>query len=168
MPRSPLVERVKRALPEPILKLVRAGRWLVRLTPDRAFRLALAQRELLRARRMCRNRPVGSLVKVGGAVTPAEDSPNLAEARGWAHAVDWVSRYGVFRPSCLIRSLAVVALLERAGIRGASIRAGVRRENNRFLAHAWVELGEAVLTDQRRYVAQFEPWADLRIFEEAR
>ena len=91
--------------------------------------------------------------------------PDLPKARDWALAVDRAARHGVFHPTCLIRSLALVSLLERAGIRGASVRAGVQRRNDVFLAHAWVELGETVLTDPDDYVAQFESWADLRIFE---
>lgn len=165
---STLTERVKRALPTPIRKLVRGGIRLIRLPPGGPRRLALVQWQLLRTRRMCRIRPVGSLVQVGAPISESRGRADLGEARSWALAVDWVSRHGLFRPTCLVRSLALVSLLERAGIRGATIRAGVRRQEGRFLAHAWVELQETVLSDPRHYVAQFEPWADLSIFEEAR
>jgi hypothetical protein len=160
-----LVDRVNRALPSPIRKLMRGGRRLLRLTPSGAWRLALAQWELLRTRRMCRIRPVGSLVQVKEPVARSGDRLNIEEARTWALAVHRASDYGLFRPSCLIRSIALVRLLDRAGIRGAALRAGVKRRNDQFLAHAWVELGETVLTDPPDHIAQFEPWADLGIFE---
>jgi hypothetical protein len=81
-------------------------------------------------------------------------------------AVDRASRRGLVRATCLARSLALVRLLDRAGIAGARIKAGVLREQGRFLAHAWVELGDTILTDPASYVAKFEPWADLRMFED--
>jgi hypothetical protein len=80
--------------------------------------------------------------------------------------VGFAARYGLGRPTCLARSLALVRLLDRAGIEGARIKAGVFRDQKTFLAHAWVELGETVVSDPESYVAQFEPWADLRMFED--
>ena len=87
-------------------------------------------------------------------------------AREWALAVGRAARYGLFRPKCLVRSLALVQLLDHAGIQGARIRAGVRFHHDHFTAHAWVELGDKVLSDPAHYVARFEPWADLRVFED--
>jgi hypothetical protein len=109
---------------------------------------------------------VGSLIKVLTSDPEPVIRGHLTRARQWAAAVRRASRYGVFRPKCLTRSLALVRLLERSGIPGARIRAGVLKNQGRFLAHAWVELGKEVLTDAESYVAQFEPWADLRMFED--
>ncbi len=129
-------------------------------------RFLLAHRELLRTRRLVRQRPAGSLVEILEATTSPARPEDLPEAHAWAVAVGRAARSSLFRSTCLVRSLALVRLLERAGIRGARLRAGVQRENGRFLAHTWVELGPQVLTDPAWYVARFEPWADLRLFED--
>ena len=82
--------------------------------------LIQAQRALLIARGMVRNRPVGSLA------TPAEGSPpadpdRLPEARRLALAIVRAARFGVFRPQCLVRSVALARMLEGHGISGALV-----------------------------------------------
>jgi hypothetical protein len=130
------------------------------------YRVTLAQLELLRARRMLRHRRVGSLVEVLTDEPVPATAELIAKARQWGRAVGFAARYGLGRPTCLTRSLALVRLLDRAGIAGARIKAGVFRDQKTFLAHAWVELGVTVVSDPEAYVAQFEPWADLRVFED--
>ncbi|MGQ0704426.1 MAG: lasso peptide biosynthesis B2 protein [Gemmatimonadales bacterium] len=132
----------------------------------RVYRIIWAQGELLRARHMLRHRPVGALVQVVNSRPPSATDADIVKARDWALAVSTATRYGLFRPKCLVRSLALVRLLDRAGIHGARIRAGVQLHQDQFTAHAWVELGDIVLSDPDGYVARFEPWADLRVFEE--
>jgi hypothetical protein len=52
--------------------------------------------------------------------------------------------YGLFRGNCLSQSLALLWLLRRAGHDGV-IRIGVKPDDGRMLAHAWVELdGETI------------------------
>lgn len=62
--------------------------------------------------------------------------------------------------TCLSRSLALRRLLASAGV-DAVVRIGTRREDRRFAAHAWVEIGpkNAVLDSRapayRRFSARF-------------
>lgn len=67
-------------------------------------------------------------------------------------------RYSFAQFSCLEESLTLWYLLRKQGI-PACLRIGVRKENERFEAHAWVELrGEALNQpeEQHRHYAAFE------------
>ena len=75
-----------------------------------------------------------------------------------ARAVHRAARYGLFRPRCLTRALALQRLLARRGW-PASLHVGVRRDRGALLAHAWVELDGAVLGDSPEHVATFVPLA---------
>ena len=59
-------------------------------------------------------------------------------------AIRRARRYGLFRGNCLSQSLALVWLLRRAG-HGGTIRIGVKPDQGRMLAHAWVELAGEVI-----------------------
>jgi len=119
---------------------------------------------LLRAHYLVRRRQVGGLVgRVHGPVDEAVGDAHRAEQV--ARALDRAARYGVLRPLCLVRSIALRDLLQRRGIRGAMIRIGVRREAGEFQAHAWVRWGTRILGDDARFVARFVEVNDLRIFE---
>jgi hypothetical protein len=67
-----------------------------------------------------------------------------------AHAIvrlAWgAAAWSVHRPTCLHRSLAVWWLLRRQGI-ASELRIGVRMEQGRFEAHAWVERAGVALND---------------------
>jgi len=86
------------------------------------------------------------LAPVGGAADGGDEAALLRQGRTVAHLVDVAARHGVYRASCLPRSLALWWLLRRRGIDG-DLRIGVRKEAGRFEAHAWVELRGAVLND---------------------
>lgn len=123
-----------------------------------------AQIALLRAQYRVRRYPVGQLV--GRVDGPADDATGDAQrAEQLARALDRAARYGVLRPLCLVRSIALRDLLQRRGIRGAMIRIGVRREAGEFQAHAWVRWGTRILGDDARFVARFVEVNDLRVFE---
>lgn len=68
---------------------------------------------------------------------PGKPSPALAPAR-LAELVEAAGRHHYRRMTCLTRSLALQALLRRQGVE-ADLRIGVRREDGRLQAHAWVE-----------------------------
>lgn len=109
-----------------------------------------AQMALLRAQALRWLRPVGKFVEVtasvvaGGTLT----SPIPAETcRRVATAIDRAARYGIFRPLCLTRAVALSQMLDARGITGHHIRVGVRRDRESFVAHAWVELDQLVLGD---------------------
>jgi hypothetical protein len=154
---------VRRALATP------AGEWR---------ELAHAQLALVAAQWIVWIRPVGRLVNQegdradGDASAPGAPGAHAcgracaraqqAAAQRAARAVDRAARYGVFRPQCLVRSLALVRLLDRRGVTGARIRVGVRREGDRLHAHAWVERHGRVLGDEPGHVAGFAPLLDVR------
>ena len=121
-----------------------------------------AQWALLAARGMVRNRPVGSLATptVGN---PAADPARLPEARRLALAVVRAASFGVFRPQCLVRSVALSQMLADRGISGALVRVGVRRKNGEFSAHAWVELAGETLGDADDHVGSFVPMTNLDV-----
>jgi len=63
-----------------------------------------------------------------------------------AHMVNAADRHGLVHPSCLAKSLALWWLLGRQGI-SSRLRIGIRKENEKFEAHAWVERDGAALND---------------------
>src|SRR6266702_1727190 len=63
-----------------------------------------------------------------------------------AHMVHAADRHGVVHPSCLAKSLTLWWLLGRQGIT-SRLRIGIRKENGKFEAHAWVERDGAALND---------------------
>lgn len=62
--------------------------------------------------------------------------------------------------TCLVRALAARILLARRGVRGATVRLGVRKEEGRIEAHAWLVLGATILLGGDG-AETFEPLADL-------
>ena len=124
--------------------------------------LVQAQWALLAARGMVRNRPIGSLATPTMGSPPAATA-RLPEARRLALAVVRAARFGVFRPQCLVRSVALSQMLEDRGISGALVRVGVRRKNGEFSAHAWVELAGETLGDADDHVGSFVPMTNLDV-----
>lgn len=125
--------------------------------------LVRAQLALLRAQLAVWTRPHGQLVRAAREPAGLPDEYASRTARRIAGAVSLASRRGVFRPNCLVRSLALARLLEGAQVPGWHVRIGVRDRTGRFEAHAWVELGGEVLADSTEHVASFERLADVRL-----
>ncbi len=132
-----------------------------------------AQFALLRARRLLATAPVGALTERRRAdraaaerVTqgsPQRDARATARARELVDAVQWTAAHGLFRPFCLVQSLAIQDLLNRARIGGSEIRVGVRRDGNALKAHAWVRWGGEVLGDDPAYVGRFTEVDDIGV-----
>jgi hypothetical protein len=125
--------------------------------------LLRAQVALLRAQARVWTRARGSLVEPGDAaqhVVPAPET--VREARAIAYAMSRVCRGGLFRPSCLVRALALSRMLADAGIQGAQVRIGVRDSAGRFEAHAWVEFAGDALGESPHRVATFAHLTDVR------
>lgn len=124
--------------------------------------LVSAQWALLRAQWRLRREPIGSLTtrSTGASNQPTGD---IARARALALAINRAATFGVIRPHCLARALALTELLKRADVRGSEIRVGVRRQNGVFGAHAWVRLGDEVLGEQREHIASFTEVDDIRV-----
>lgn len=119
--------------------------------------IALGQLALLRAQRSLRSVPVGGLVDPGSAdaVTSLE-LDDLRRARLIAQGVMRASRRGVFRPTCLVRAMAISQRLEAEGVKGAAVRVGVARQDGKFAAHAWVELCGEILGDDEAHVSGYQ------------
>jgi len=143
-------------------------RKLAGLRPREWVELLQAQLALLGAQVLVWSRPTGRLVAnasappvPAGAALPALDprAPRLALA------VSRAGDYGVFRPLCLVRAVALNRMLERRRIRGSRIRIGVRMRNGKFLAHAWVEYGGRVIGDSEEHVGAFAELADVHLVD---
>lgn len=129
---------------------------------------AWAQLELLRAQVIVWRRPIGRLIAEPPIAAEERRGHSTSEtadrrAAAIATAVDRAARRGVFRPKCLVRSLALHRMLERSGIHGSVIRIGVRREGDELLAHAWVEHLGVTLIDSPAAVAVFTRLTDARL-----
>lgn len=75
-----------------------------------------------------------------------------------AHMVNAADRHGLVHPSCLAKSLTLWWLLARQGIT-SHLRIGIRKETEKFEAHAWVEREGAALNEpeeQHRHYAAFD------------
>jgi hypothetical protein len=151
---------------------VRAAAKLVRLGPRGWLDLLRAQGAIVRWTVAMRFRHSGHLLDfprtghgrdpdAGGGEGPAleEDcAPEaLVRARELAVALDRAARFGILRPLCLVRSLALQDLFEREGIRGSRVRLGVRTRRGTLESHAWLELRGRIVGDDPARVAAFSP-----------
>ncbi len=130
--------------------------------------LVEAELALFSAQLLVWMRPTGRLVAgTVPASTPAaepECSPDPRAAR-WALAVERAAEHGLFRPLCLVRAVALHRLLERHGIHGSRIRIGVRLQDGRFAAHAWVEHRARALGEDAERVGAFAELADVQLVD---
>lgn len=134
-----------------------------------------AQFALLRARRVLASAPIGALTERRRADRAAADATRslgarwaqaqeqAPRARAIADAVRWTAAHGLFRPFCLVQSLAIQDLLRAAGIEGSEIRVGVRRDGSALKAHAWVRWHGEVLGDDPAYVSGFTEVDDIGV-----
>ena len=93
------------------------------------------------------------------------DPAALPRAEALALAVGRAAEFGVFRPLCLVRAVALNRVLERHGITGSRVRVGVRMRNGRFAAHAWVEYGDRVIGDNEAHVGSFVELSEVRLVD---
>lgn len=144
-------------------------RKLASLSAGDVLLLLRAQLALVVAQVVVWTRPRGQLVGASSATgvdeAPAErlTTPDERAARRLSLAVRRAGAYGVFRPLCLVRAVALQRMLERRGISGTSVRVGVRVTGGRFAAHAWVQRGDLVLGDDEENVNGYAPLSDVRV-----
>lgn len=122
--------------------------------------VAVAVVALRRAQRRVRRDHTGALVRPHAARSTevhADTTAVLRAVRRADLALARALRLMPSRPSCLVRTLALTALLERAGVPGACIRVGVRRDGTALDAHAWVELEGRVVGDDPHVARRFTP-----------
>ena len=137
---------------------------LVTLGPRGWVLLVRAKLALVAAKRDVSRRPQGELVGQG-KTAPNVTAPldRRADAERVAIAVRQVAAYSLLQPTCLVRSLAISKLLIASGIEGGQIRVGVALRGDRFVAHAWVEYGGAVIGDDEDVARRFATFDDLRV-----
>lgn len=135
------------------------------LSPRDWWRFLLGQVALLRAYRDVRTRPQGELVNSSSGATPRRVAApeRLDEVRRVVLGVSRASAYGVFTPTCLVRSLAICRRLEEEGIPGGEVKVGVARRNGKFTAHAWVEYAGEVVGDDEGTVERYASFDDLKV-----
>ncbi|MEP7384001.1 MAG: lasso peptide biosynthesis B2 protein [Gemmatimonadota bacterium] len=128
----------------------------------REFRdLLVAQWYLWRAEWTIKRRPTGGLLDQWNASSSSDavvsrGVGDLPRAREIGDAVRRAALYGISRPKCLARSLAISTMLEREGIRGAIVRIGVRPDDATIAAHAWVEYAGEIVGDSRAHIRGFQ------------
>lgn len=92
---------------------------------------------------------------------PAPAEPSRMAWETW-RIVESAGRHHLVKMSCLRRSLALQRLLAERGLR-VGVFIGVRKEHDRLLAHAWIEVeGEAVGEEGGGEVTQFVPVLQLK------
>lgn len=150
-------------------------RRLARLSAREWFDIAEAQFELLVSKMIVATRRTGQLVSRAaldpfGSDAPATASPDAnvdPRPEQLALAVMRAAENGVFRPLCLVRSVALKRLLDRHGFDGSIVRIGVRMHRGRFAAHAWVAYNDQILGDQEWHVKSFAELDEVNVMDHA-
>lgn len=87
---------------------------------------------------------------------PLTQDEKIQRAISAARLVSIAAAYGIYRASCLRRSLALLILLRRQGIAG-ELCFGVRQAARALEAHAWVEVAGEVVNDRLDIRQDFAP-----------
>ncbi len=99
------------------------------------------------------------LQRLHSKANPEHDAALMSKnASMTAHMVNAADRHGLVHPSCLAKSLTLWWLLARQGIL-SHVRIGIRKEEEKFEAHAWVERDGAALNEpeeHHRHYAAFD------------
>lgn len=139
-------------------RLPRPLRRLASLSPGELADLLRAQAALAQAQWRAWFVPRGRLLRVTPAALPAPaDRATIVEAERLARVIGWTASYGLFRPTCLVRALALEALLTARGVTGAVVRIGVRRAPAGLEAHAWLELAGRPIGERDEVVRTLAP-----------
>lgn len=77
----------------------------------------------------------------------SENDPNLASLARTAQSIGLArNQFPRYRPTCLPQSLVLWHLLRSEGM-AAELNIGVRKADNEFSAHAWIEVDGQVIND---------------------
>lgn len=87
----------------------------------------------------------------------ATDSFTFEDARAIARWHRAAARHIPIHTNCLERSLVLCRQLQRRGL-PAELQIGARKNHGKFEAHAWVEMGGAVVSDTRSHELNFTPF----------
>lgn len=139
-------------------RLSRPLRRLASLSPGELVDLLRAQAALVHAQWRAWFVPRGRLLRMTAAALPAPaDRATIVEAERLARVTGWAASYGLFRPTCLVRALALEALLSARGVTGSVVRVGVRRAPAGLEAHAWLELAGRPIGERDEVVRTLAP-----------
>ena len=93
---------------------------------------------------------------------PARSRADFDRIQSTMWAVRAAANHGLVRGQCLQQSLTLWWLLQRQNLEG-EIRFGARRRDDKLEAHAWVEVGGAVLPLGAEESPSFVPFAQARV-----
>jgi hypothetical protein len=108
-----------------------------------------------------RLRPASAISSAIGLAGSCAARSTDAAANELALAVSRAAAHHALPMTCLPRSLALCRMLRRRGY-AAQVRIGVRRENDRIAAHAWVEVDGAPLGEPAAIEERFLPFVARR------
>jgi len=91
---------------------------------------------------------------------PAATTLQLPDIQTLGELVNIAARHVPFPATCLSRSLLLVWLLNRRGVK-SNLRIGVRLTRGVLEAHAWVECDGIPVNDRVDVIRQFEPFGDV-------
>jgi len=105
--------------------------------------------ELVLANHALRRTPTGELPLLTG-VQPAPDRPALSPSQAAlvervAYAMPVMGLRVPWRSDCLVQALAARRWLARAAV-PSDVCIGVRKDDHGFQAHAWLKVGERIVT----------------------
>jgi len=100
----------------------------------------------------------GAIANVTSRKNWIQEKEGIKEAKAIAKLVEIASRYGLYKPNCLQKSLLLWWFLQRRGLE-SELRIGVRKKETLLEAHAWVEFQGWILNDRSDVDRQFAPFA---------
>jgi len=115
------------------------------------------------------SRPIGQFVTDVAVISPGLQEPLSRRSKEWGDAlrisvaIRRAADHSVFKPKCLTRAIALSRMLENRGIKDSRVKVGVRKQDGKFTAHAWVELGQRVLGDDVQRVSSFAQLIDVKV-----
>lgn len=121
--------------------------------------VARGQLALIRAQFAVWLRPKGQMVRIEAA-DPTRAPSGIVDDEDVdrvALAVERAAEYGIFRPKCLVKAVALQNLLKAKGVTDSVVRVGVAKVEGGLMAHAWVERSGKVIGDRRWHVDKFDP-----------
>jgi hypothetical protein len=92
----------------------------------------------------------------GSEIDAVETSKHLSSL------VTVASRYGLYHATCLRRSLLIWWWLRRMGIQ-TELCIGVKKLEGQLVAHAWIKLGNEIVTDDAEVERSFSAFKDLPV-----
>jgi len=99
----------------------------------------------------------------GGTARPSPQPPSadgaIRHARYVTRRLQRVAAHLPWRTTCLVRAIAGALLLRRRGV-ASTIRFGVKREDGKLAAHAWLLVGDTMVLGGE-IAPEFQPLADL-------